>query len=283
VVIAEVNPQMPRTFGAAAVHVSQIDHLVPVDHPLRELPPDPPDPVRHRIAGRVAELIGDGDVLQTGIGAIPDAVLARLSDRKDLGIHTELFSDGLMRLVDAGVATGARKLRWPGKAVTSFVLGSRALYRWCDDNAALEMQPSDVTNDPGVIASEPNVVAINSALSVDLTGQVNSDSIGHRFYSGIGGQVDFMRGAARSAGGRAILALPSTARGGTVSRIVGTLAPGAGVVTSRGDVHHVVTEWGRTNLHGLSVRSRALALIGIAHPRFRDALTAEARALGLLA
>ncbi|MDP2311647.1 MAG: acetyl-CoA hydrolase/transferase C-terminal domain-containing protein [Pseudomonadota bacterium] len=281
-VIAEMNPRMPRTHGAAAIHISRIDRLVAVDHPLPELPPEPRDPVRERIADRVAELVGDGDTIQAGIGAIPEAVMARLRDRKDLGFHTELLSDGMMALVEAGVATGVRKPLWPGKVVTSFVLGSDALYRWCDDNAGIEMQPSDVTNDPAVIAAHPNLVAINSALSVDLTGQVNADSIGPRFYSGIGGQVDFLRGAARSQGGRPIVALPSTARGGTVSRIVGTLAPGAGVVTSRGDVHHVVTEWGRANLHGLSVRKRATALIAIAHPRFRDALSAEARTLGYL-
>ncbi len=282
-VIAEVNPRMPRTLGASSLHVSQIDALVEVDHALMELPSESPDPVLHRIAGRVAELIGDGDVIQAGIGAIPDGVLARLGDRKHLGFHTELLSDGMMRLIEAGVADGSRKVRWPGKTVTSFVLGSTALYAWCHDNPAVEMQPSDITNDPGVIAAEPNVVAINSALSIDLTGQVNADSLGHRFYSGIGGQVDFIRGAARSPGGRPVVALPSTARGGTVSRIVGTLSPGAGVVTSRGDVHHVVTEWGRADLHGLSVRKRTLALIGVAHPRFRDALTAEAKALGYLA
>jgi acyl-CoA hydrolase len=281
-VIAEVNPRMPRTQGAAAIHVSRLHALVDVDHPLPALPTDPPDAVRERIAERIAELVEDGDTLQTGIGSIPDAVLARLRDRKDLGFHTELLSDGMMALIEAGVATGARKPRWTGKAVTSFVLGSEALYRWVDDNPAVEMQPSEVTNDPGVIAAHPNMVAINAALSIDLTGQVNADSIGTRFYSGIGGQVDFLRGAARSPGGRPILALPSTARDGACSRIVGTLAPGAGVVTSRGDVHHVVTEWGRADLHGLSVRQRAVALIGLADPRFRDELTAEARRLGYL-
>jgi acetyl-CoA hydrolase len=188
----------------------------------------------------------------------------------------------MMRLIDAGVATGARKHLWPDKAVTSFILGSRALYEWANDNAGLEMQPSDITNDPARIARHKNFVAINAALSVDLTGQVNADSIGTRFYSGIGGQVDFLRGAARSQGGRPIVALPSTARGGTMSRIVPTLAPGAGVVTSRGDVHWVVTEFGRANLHGLTIAQRARALLGIAHPRFRDTLAAEARSLGFL-
>lgn len=281
-VIAEINPRMPRTPGASSIHLSRLHRVVEVDHALPTVLPEPPDAQRDRIAGFVAELVEDGCTIQAGIGSIPDAVMSRLFDRKDLGIHTELLSDGMMALVEAGVATGARKELWPGKAVTSFALGTDALYRWMDENPAVEMQPSDITNDPAVIARHAKMVAINSALSVDLTGQVNADSIGHRFYSGIGGQVDFLRGAARSPGGRPILALPSTACGGTVSRIVSALAPGAGVVTSRGDVHHVVTEWGRADLHGLSVRLRAKALIGIADPRFRDELTAQARAVGLL-
>lgn len=281
-VIAELNPRMPRTFGAAFIHLSKLHKVVHVDHALPTLDPDAPDAVQDRIAEHVAELVDDGCTIQAGIGTIPDAVLRKLRDRRDLGIHTELFSDGMMALVEAGVATGARKDIWPGRAITSFILGSERLYRYVDGNPAIEMQPSDITNDPSRIARHANFVAINSALSVDLTGQVNADSIGPRFYSGIGGQVDFLRGAARSKGGRPVLALPSTARGGTMSRIVATLAPGAGVVTSRGDVHHVVTEWGRVNLHGLPVRKRAKALIGIADPRFRDQLTAEADALGYI-
>ncbi|MES2642779.1 MAG: acetyl-CoA hydrolase/transferase C-terminal domain-containing protein [Myxococcota bacterium] len=279
-VIAEINPRMPRTHGAGAIHISRFHRVVWVDHPLPTLPPEAYDAARVRIASHVAELVDDGCTLQTGIGTIPDALLAQLRDRVDLGFHTELLSDGMMDLVEAGVATGARKPMWPGKAVSSFVLGSERLYAWSDDNPAIEMQPSEITNDPAIIARHPNFVAINAALSIDLTGQVNADSIGSRFYSGIGGQVDFLRGAARSPGGRPIIVLPSTALGGTLSRIVGTLAPGAGVVTSRGDVHHVATEWGRANLHGLTIRQRARSLISIAHPRFRDALTAEARALG---
>lgn len=282
IVIAEVNPRMPRTFGAAFVHQSRFSAMVPVDHPLPELLPEPADDVQARIADHVAELVGDGDTLQAGIGTIPDAVMRRLLDRKDLGLHTELLSDGMMALVDAGVATGARKEFWPGKAVTSFILGTRALYDSVDANPSIEMQPSEITNDPARIARHRNFVAINSALSVDLTGQVNADSIGPRFYSGIGGQVDFLRGAARSEGGRPIIALPATAKGGTVSRIVLTLALGAGVVTSRGDVHWVVTEYGRANLHGRSVRERARALIGLAAPQFRNALTADARHLGYI-
>ena len=279
-VIAELNPRMPRTQGASAIHLSRIDRVVSVDHLLPTLPSEAADPIRTAIARHVAELIEDGATVQAGIGSVPDAVLALLGDRRDLGFHTELLSDGMMRLIESGVATGARKALWPGKAVTSFVLGSEALYRWCDDNPAIEMQPSDVTNDPAVIAQHPGFVAINSALSIDLSGQVNADSIGTQFYSGIGGQVDFLRGAARARGGRPVVCLPSTARGGTMSRIVPTLAPGAGVVTSRGDVHHVVTEWGRVDLHGLPVRKRARALIGIADPSFRDTLAQQAHALG---
>jgi len=281
-VIAQVNPRMPRTYGDAFVPLSRFAATVEVDDPLPTLDIDPPDPVTDAIGGHVAELVGDGDCIQAGIGAIPDAVMRRLLDRKDLGIHTELFSDGMMALVEHGAATGRRKKVWSGKAVTSFVLGSERLYRFVDDNPALELHPSEVVNDPGVIAREPNVVAINSALSVDLTGQVCADSIGTRFYSGIGGQVDFMRGAARSVGGRPVLALPATAKSGKLSRIVPTLTPGAGVVTSRGDVHHVVTEFGRVDLHGRSVRERARALIGIAHPAFRESLERSARELGFV-
>ncbi len=279
-VIAEINRQMPRTFGAGAVHISRFHRIVAVDHPLPTLQVEGPDPIRERIAANVAELVDDGCTVQTGIGSIPDALLRLLTDRRDLGFHTELLSDGMLDLIEAGVATGARKELWPGKAVTSFILGSERLYREVDGNLAIEMQPSDVTNDPYRIARMRNFVAINAALSVDLTGQVNADSVGTRLYSGIGGQVDFLRGAARSEGGRPVIVLPSTACGGTVSRIVGTLATGAGVVTSRGDVHHVATEWGRAELHGKTIRERARALIGIADPRFREGLTAEARALG---
>jgi acyl-CoA hydrolase len=279
-VIAELNPRMPRTQGAASIHVSQFHRIVPVDYALPTLTEEPSNEVLDRIGAHVAELVEDGCTLQAGIGSIPDAVMRRLNDRKDLGIHTELLSDGLQRLIECGAATGAHKELWPGKAVTSFLLGSEALYSWADDNPAIEMQPSDITNDPSVIARHKNFVAINSALSVDLTGQVNADSIGPRFYSGIGGQVDFIRGAARSSGGRPIIALPSTAKGGTMSRIVATLAAGAGVVTSRGDVRFVVTEYGRADLRGLSIRGRVAALIAIAHPQFRDGLEAEARLLG---
>ncbi|HNH47072.1 MAG TPA: acetyl-CoA hydrolase/transferase C-terminal domain-containing protein [Myxococcota bacterium] len=278
-VIAQINPQMPRTLGNSFLHSSKIHYAVEHDCPLVTLEGHDADAVQDQIGARVAELVEDGCTLQTGIGGIPDAVLSRLRDRKDLGVHTEMLSDGVMELIEAGVITGAHKPLWPGKAVTSFVLGSNKLYRFVDNNPMVEMQPSDVTNDPYLIARHPRLVAINSALAIDLTGQVNADSIGTKFYSGIGGQVDFLRGAARSEGGRPIVALPSTAKNGTVSRIVPTLAPGAGVVTSRGDVHHVVTEWGRVNLHGLTIRQRARALISIAHPAFREQLEAEAQRL----
>lgn len=281
-VLAELNPRMPRTCGASAVHVSRIHHFVEVDHALPVAPPARIDTVRLQVARHVAELVDDGCTLQIGHGAVPDAVLGLVDDRRGLGFHTEMLTDGMMRLIQSGVATGEDKALWPGKAVASLVLGSEPLYRWVDQNPAIELHPSDVVNEPGQLARIDKLVAINAALSIDLTGQVNSDSIGPHLYAGIGGQVDFLRGAARSLHGRPVIALPSTARGGTVSRIVATLAPGAGVVTSRGDVHWVVTEFGRANLHGLSIAQRARALLGLAHPRFREALAAEARALGLL-
>ncbi len=281
-VIAEINPRMPKTRGAAAIHVSRISHIVDVDRPLSTFAARPPDQVRLQIARHVAELIDDGCTIQAGVGTVAEAVMRLLGDRRGLGLHTEVFSDGMRHLVESGVATGVRKALWPGKAVASLVLGSEALYRWIDDNPALELLPSDITNDPARIARHDKVVAINSALSIDLTGQVNSDSIGTHFYAGIGGQIDFLRGAARSEGGRPVIALPSTARGGALSRIVATLPPGTGVLTNRGDVHWVATEFGRANLHGLSIARRARALLGLAHPRFREALASEAHALGLL-
>lgn len=281
-VIAQINPRMPRTMGNSFIHTSRIQLAVEGNVPLITLPARENDPIHGRIGAHIAELIDDRCTLQTGIGGIPDAVLSRLKDRKDLGIHTEMLSDGVVDLARLGVITGAAKPFWPGKMVTSFLLGSEDVYDFAADNPMVEMQPSQITNDPWRIAQHPNFVAINSALCIDLTGQVNADSIGTRFYSGIGGQVDFLRGAARSKGGRPIIALPSTAKKDTVSRIVSTLAPGAGVVTSRGDVHHVVTEHGRVNLHGLTVRQRARALISIAHPNFQESLSQEAHRLGFL-
>ncbi|MCW3054445.1 MAG: Acetyl-CoA hydrolase/transferase, partial [Chthonomonadales bacterium] len=280
IVIAEVNRQMPRTLGDSFLHVSQIDSFVESDCPLVELLPPTQTAVTQRIGQHIADLIEDGSTLQMGIGAIPDAALACLTDKHDLGIHTEMFSDGLLPLVAAGVVTGHRKTLYPDKIVSSFCMGTRALYDFVDNNPAIEFHPSDIVNDPFIIAQNDKMVAINAAIEVDLTGQVCADSIGERFYSGIGGQVDFLRGAARSRGGKPIIALPSTAHmhdGTTVSRIVSNLKPGAGIVTSRGDVHYVVTEWGAAYLHGKSIRERTLSLIAIAHPDFRDALQAAAQ------
>ncbi len=276
-VIAEVNPRMPWTMGGSLVHASDIDFLVPVESEILEHVPHPPDDAARRIGKHIATLIPDGSTLQMGIGTIPDAVLHFLGGKKDLGIHTEMFSDGLIPLIESGVVNGRRKSIHPGRAVASFTMGTRRLYDYIDHNPFFEFHPVDYTNDPFVIASNDRMVAINSALEVDLTGQVCSDSIGYNPYSGIGGQVDFIRGAARSKGGKPILALPSTAKGGTVSRIVPHLKEGAGVVTSRGDVHFVVTEYGIADLYGRSLRERALALVEIAHPKFRPWLLAEAK------
>ncbi len=276
-ILAEVNPRMPRTHGDSFIHVEKIAHLVPVDYALPELPVEPIDDVCRQIGLHVAGLIGDGATLQMGIGRIPDAVLACLGSRRDLGIHTEMLSDGVMRLWQAGVITGKKKTLLPGKMVTSFLMGSEKLYEWVHDNPALEMRPSSFTNDPFQIARNDHMVAINSALAVDLTGQVAADTIGGRFFSGIGGQVDFIRGTARSNGGRPIIALPSSAKDGKVSRICAVLEEGAGVVTSRGDIRYVVTEYGVADLWGKNIRQRSMALIDIAHPDFRAELLASAR------
>jgi acyl-CoA hydrolase/GNAT superfamily N-acetyltransferase len=276
-VIAQVNPRMPWTYGDSAIPVGRIHHLVEAETPILERVGDPPDEVSRAIGRNVASLVPDGATLQVGIGGIPDAVLASLGDRHDLGVHTEMLSDGIMRLAQAGVITGARKTLLREKLVTSFVMGTQALYEWAHEHPALEMRPSDFTNDPGIIARNERMVSINSALAVDLTGQVASDTLGGQFYSGIGGQVDFVRGASRSKGGKAIIALPSTARKGTVSRIRATLEEGAGVVTSRGDVKYVVTEHGVADLWGKSVRERAKALIEIAHPAFRGEILGAAK------
>jgi acyl-CoA hydrolase len=276
-ILAEVNPRMPRTHGDSFLPVARIDALIAVDRPLPTLDCEPPGPVARAIGAHVAELITDGSTLQTGIGQIPDAVLAALGEHCDLGIHTEMFSDGVMRLAQAGVINGSRKTLLPGKLVTSFVMGSPELYAWADDNPAIVVLPSDFTNDPAVIARNDAMVSINGALAVDLTGQVAADTLFGKFFSGIGGQVDFVRGAARSRGGKSIIALPSTAKDGSVSRIQGAFEEGAGVVTSRGDVRYVVTEHGVADLWGKSVRERALALSGIAHPDFRAELLACAR------
>ena len=271
-VIAEVNERMPRTHGETAIHVSRISAIVETTRPLLELHPEPFTTLHRRIAENVASLIPDGATLQTGIGGIPDAMLACLGDKRDLGIHSELVGDGVIDLMESGVLNGERKSLHRGKAVLSFVLGSQRLLDYVDDNPAFEFRPICYTNDPFVVAQNDRMVAINAALQIDLTGQVCSDSLGIKPYSGFGGQVDFIRGAARSKGGVPIIALPSTAKNGTVSRIATVLEPGAGVVTSRADVHYVVTEHGIAYLHGKTLRERAEALIAIAEPRFRGEL-----------
>ncbi len=277
-VIVQVNPKMPRVLGNSFLHISQIDHIVEAEEELPELHPPDIGPVEEAIAGHIVALIPQGATLQLGIGAIPDAVIAQLEGRDDIGIHSEMISDGVMRAVEKGIVTGRFKSRHTRKVVTTFALGTRELYDWLHDNSAVEAHPCDHTNDVYDASKNKKLVAINSAISVDLTGQVNSDSIGGRIFSGVGGQVDFIRAAARSEGGRPIIALPSTAKGGTVSRIVPTLAEGAGVVTSRADVHTVVTEYGVADLWGWSLPHRAERLIKIAHPKFRDEL---ARAAGI--
>ncbi|HET7153304.1 MAG TPA: acetyl-CoA hydrolase/transferase C-terminal domain-containing protein, partial [Candidatus Kapabacteria bacterium] len=237
-------------------------------------------PIHSMIGENISAIIPDGATLQLGIGSIPDAVLFHLKNKKDLGIHTELFSDGVIDLVDRGVITNDRKTLHQGKLIAGFLFGSRKLYDFVNDNALIELHPTDYVNDPFIIAQNDNMIAINSAIEIDLTGQVCADSIGTQFYSGIGGQIDFVRGAARSKGGKAIIALSSTAKGDGFSRIVGQLKPGAGVVTSRGDVHYVVTEYGIASLFGKSIRERARELISIAHPKFRDELKAYAKKEG---
>ena len=283
-IIAEVNPQMPHTLGDSFIHVSQIDQIVEVDYPPPELPMSAGGAIETAIGRTIAEMIEDGSTLQMGIGGIPDGVLRalRTSGVRDLGIHTEMFSDGVIDLVDLGLITNARKTLHPGKIIAGFMLGTRRLHQFVHNNNLIEMHPIDYVNDPFIIAQNEKMVAINAAIEVDLTGQVCADSIGHQFYSGVGGQVDFIRGAARSKGGKPIITLPSTAQGETCSRIVDALKTGAGVVTSRNDVHYVITEYGCAYLHGKSIRQRAQALINIAHPKFREQLTRRARELNYL-
>ena len=271
-VVAQINDQMPRTFGDSFVHVSELDAVVNASRPLCEIKQPPITNMHKAIARNVAALIEDGAVLQTGIGGIPDAVLPFLLDRKDLAVHSEMLSDGVIPLIEAGVITGARKNFKPRKIILGFAIGTKNLFHFVDNNPIFEFHPTAYTNDPGLIARNDNMVAINSALQIDLTGQVCSDSIGNQFYSGIGGQVDFLRGASRSKGGKSIIAVSSTAKDGTISRIVPMLSPGAGVVTSRGLVRYVVTEYGTAYLHGKTIRQRAQALIDIAHPQFREEL-----------
>jgi acyl-CoA hydrolase len=272
-VVAQVNAQMPRTYGDSFIHVSEIDSIVELTRPLCETRHQGDSEVFRQIGSRVATLIEDGSVLQCGIGAIPDAILPNLMDRKDLGVHTELISDSVIPLIETGVINGQRKNFKPRKVILGFVLGTRKLFDFIDENPIFEFHPSAYTNDPFRIAANDRMVAINSAIEVDLTGQVCAESIGPQFYSGFGGQLDFIRGAARSKYGKPIIALPSTAKGDKVSRIVPRLAHGAGVLTTRGDVHYVVTEYGIAYLHGRTIRQRAEALIQIAHPKFRNELS----------
>ena len=278
-VIAEINEQTPRALGDCFININDIDYIVPVDVPLLESHWEPANEIAKRIGRNVANLIEDGSTLQMGIGAIPDSVLDYLTEKKDLGIHTEMFSDGFMDLAAKGVINNSQKTLHTGKTIASFCLGSKELYDFVDNNPFIEFHPTEYTNDPFIIAKNDKMVSINSAIEIDLSGQVCADSLGPMFYSGIGGQVDFVRGAARSKGGKAIIALPSTAKDDKISRIVATLKPGAGVVTSRGDVNYVVTEWGVAYLHGKNIRERAMALINIAHPKFRQKLLAQAKKL----
>ena len=285
IVIAEINEQMPRTLGDSFIHFSKIDYAVPVNYPLAELPMGETNELSMQIGQHIAGLIEDGSTMQMGIGAIPDAVLHYLSDKRDLGVHTELFSDGVMKLIQEGVINNERKTLHTGKIVAGFILGSHKLYDFVDDNPIVELHPTEYVNDPFVIAQNEKMISINSAIEIDLTGQVCADSIGPRLYSGVGGQLDFVYGAARSKGGKPIIALPSTATpggGDAISRIVSTLKPGAGVVTTRNHVRYVATEYGIAHLYGKTIKQRAQALIAIAHPEFRADLEAQARELNYL-
>ena len=280
-VLAQMNRNMPRT-GGSKIHLDEIDFIVEQDEALIELKPPAIGEVEKAIGENVASLVQDGATLQLGIGAIPDAVLLFLKGKKDLGIHSEMFSDGVVELAEAGVVTNKKKKVHPGKFIATFLMGSRKLYDFVDNNPDVEMYPVDYVNDPYIVGQNDNVVAINSALQVDLMGQVNAEMIGSRQFSGVGGQVDFIRGASRSKDGIGIIALPSTAARGTVSRITCELDRGAASTTSRNDVHYVVTEYGIANLRGKTLRQRAAALIKIAHPDFRSQLLDEAKEKGLL-
>lgn len=286
-VIAQVNKQMPSMMGDTLFHVIQLGAIVEVDEPLAELPMtnDTDHQLVQRIAGFIAERIPDGATLQLGIGGIPDAVLGYLYEKKDLGIHSELFSDGVIDLVEKGIINGSRKTIHTGKITAGFILGTRRLYDWVHNNPLIEIRRTEYVNNPFIIAQNKNMVAINSAIEIDLTGQVCSDSIGTKIYSGVGGQMDFIYGASLSDGGLPIIALPSTTTlkdGTIISRIVPMLKPGAGVVTSRNHVHYIATEYGMVDLYGKTIRQRTQALISIAHPDFRDDLTAQAKQLNYI-
>lgn len=277
-IIAQVNENMPRTFGDSFIHVNDIEMLVPFDEDVIEIPIPEPDDVLRRIGQNIARLVEDGSTIECGIGQIPQAVAEFLKHKKNLGVHTEMFSDWIIDLIDCGAITCSKKNVHQGKVVASFCMGSKRLYDYIDNNPFFEFYPTEYVNDPAIISKHDKMVGINVGLEIDLTGQVCADSLGYKFYSGIGGQVDFIRGAARSRGGKAIIAMPSTAKNDEVSRIVPHLTEGAGVVTTRGDVHYVVTEYGTAYLHGKSIRERVLALINIAHPKFRPGLIQAAKA-----
>ncbi|MCZ7612087.1 MAG: 4-hydroxybutyrate CoA-transferase [Ignavibacteriaceae bacterium] len=283
IVIAQINPEMPRSLGDSFIHINKIHHIVEHSEPIQELPQVDPNTTEEMlqiydaIGKNTAELIEDGSTLQMGIGAIPDSVMKYLHTRKNLGIHTEMFSDGIIRLVEEGIINGEAKSIHLGKIIAGFVLGTKKVFNFINNNPIIEFHPQEYVNDPFVIAQNKKMVAINSAIEIDITGQVCSDSIGTKIFSGIGGQVDFIRGAAHSEGGKPVIALPSITKDGKVSRIVPQLNPGAGVVTSRGDVHYVITEYGIAHLFGKTLKERARELIKIAHPKFRDELTNYAR------
>jgi 4-hydroxybutyrate CoA-transferase len=277
VVVAEVNDKMPRTLGDCFIHISKVDKVVETSRDLPVLATKPSTKVEEKIGRYIADLVEDGSTIQLGIGGIPGAALRAMSSRKDLGIHTEMISDGMIEAIEAGYVTGARKTLHPNKVVGTFLFGTKRVYDYAHDNPLFEIHPVHYTNHPATIARNDKMVAINSAIEIDLTGQVCSDSIGTRIYSGFGGQVDFIRGAAQSKGGKPIIAFPATAKNGEVSKIVPYLKNGAGVVTTRADVHYVATEYGVAYLHGKNLRERALALIAIADPAFRDGLEREAK------
>jgi acetyl-CoA hydrolase len=285
IVIAQVNPSMPRALGDSFIHISKIDYIVEEDEPIFELPQGEKDlpanmsSAYSKIGKYIADLIENGSTLQMGIGVIPDNVLRYLGDKRDLGIHSEMFSDGIIELVERGIVTNSKKGIHDGKIIAGFVLGTKRLYDFVDNNPLIEFHRQEYVNDPYIVAKNKKMVAINSALEVDITGQVCSDSIGPRLYSGFGGQVDFIRGAARSEGGKPIIALPSTTKDEKISRITISLKPGAGVVTNRADVHYVVTEYGVAQLWGKTIRERVKALISIAHPKFRDELESYAKSI----
>jgi len=282
IVIAEVNPNMPRTLGNSFIHIDDIDHLVYSEEPILEYTVQAQTEIIKRIAKNVSDLIENGSTIQVGYGGVPTAIINYLENKKDIGLHTEVFTDNIIDLIEKGIITNRKKTIHNGKCIASFAMGTKKLYEYLDNNPFFEFHPVDYTNDPFVIAQNEKMVAINSAIEIDLTGQVCADSIGFKFYSGIGGQLDFMRGAARSKGGKPIIVVPSVRSDESKSRIVPSLSEGAGVVTTRGDIHYVVTEWGIANLYGKTIRERALALVSIAHPKFRAELLKKAKELNYI-